>query len=285
MLGKRLAAPIRYRRTVRGAGSCALALLLVTGCEHAAHPAAARRQAIVSCPPAEVVPAYSDHRSYPRWDPTRPPPAARIVRCFASMSVASARGYPPGAPRGALLVDGVFLEPTGAAARRQCRAAARTLGYPVPCPGVVPETSSPAPSCSDGGGCVLGRRWFGFEEYGFFVPPWYRGVSGQPLGHFVLLASKVGRTENKEANCEPVIRVVTVEGAKAAIADCRSPGGMVSGHVTLRWVHQHVLVAVTVHGFTAANVALDLAVARHIEWVGARRSAACPHSNPCEFAG
>jgi len=103
------------------------------------------------------------------------------------------------------------------------------------------------------------------------VPPWYHGVSGQPLGHFVLLASKVGPRENKEANCEPVLRVVTIEGARAAIADCTYPGGTVSGHVALRWVHHHIMVAVTFHGFTAANVALDLAVARHIEWVGVRR--------------
>ena len=90
-----------------GAGSCVLALLLATGCEHAAHPPA-RKLATVSCPQSEMVPAYSNHRSYPQWDPTRPPAAARIVRCFASMSLASAGGYPPWAPRGALIVDGVL---------------------------------------------------------------------------------------------------------------------------------------------------------------------------------
>ena len=44
---------------------------------------------------------------------------------------------------------------------------------------------------------MLNRWWFGLEEYGFLVPPSYHGVSGQPVGHFVLLASEVGQTENK----------------------------------------------------------------------------------------
>jgi hypothetical protein len=64
--------------------------------------------------------------------------------------------------------------------------------------------------------------------------------------------------------------MTTIEGAKAAITDCTSPGSTVSGHVILRWVHRGVLVAVTFHGFTATNISLDTAVARHIAWVGAR---------------
>ncbi len=264
------AAPIPGRRTVLRAGSCALALLLVTACEHALHPAA-RTHTILSCSTGDV-PAYSNHRSYPPWDLRPPPPAARIVRCFDSLTRATARGYPPAAARGTLIVDGVFLEPTGAVTRLQCRAAARKLGYAVPCPGVAPATvSSQPPSCSDGGGCVLGRWWFGFEEYGFGVPPGYRGVSGQPVGHFWLLASKIGPTENREVLCGSVVRVITIEGARATITDCSSPGGTVSGHVILRWVHRGVLVAVTVHGFTATNMALDVAVAHHIVWVGAHR--------------
>src|SRR5262249_59053131 len=64
------------------------------------------------------------------------------------------RGYPPAAKRATVIVHGVFLEPTGAAARRRCRAAARKLRYPVPCPGVAPASTSRAPSCSDAGGAT-----------------------------------------------------------------------------------------------------------------------------------
>jgi hypothetical protein len=259
------------RRIVPGLLISAAAMIstTVTGCDQAGHPAA-RTRAIRNCPTSEAVPGYGNHHSYPQWDPTSPP-AGRIVRCFASLTRATAMGYPAAAPRGTLIVDGVFLEPTGPVTRRQCRAAARKLGYAVPCPGIAPAASSPTPSCSDGGGCVWGRWWFAFEEYGFNAPPRYRGISGRPAGHFLVLASRLGPTENSEVLCGSVVGMTTIEGTRATITDCTSPGSTVSGHVILRWVHRAVLVAVTFHGFTATNLSLATAVARHIAWVGARR--------------
>jgi hypothetical protein len=60
-------------------------------------------------------------------------------------------------------------------------------------------------------------------------------------------------------------------GSQATITECTSPGATVmSGHVILRWDFG-VLVAVTFHGFTATTMALEVAAAHHIVWVGARR--------------
>jgi hypothetical protein len=36
--------------------------------------------------------------------------------------------------------------------------------------------------------------------------------------------------------------------------------------VLLRWVHRGVLAAVSFHGVNAANINLDLTVARHMSW-------------------
>lgn len=260
----------RCLRNVRTSELSVLALLLMTGCAHSA-PSTYRKHRIETCGTGAVVPAYSNHRSYPSWDPTRPPPTARVVRCFATLDQARNRGYPPGAPRGSLIVGGVFLVPTGTTTARQCYTAARKLKYPVPCPQIAPAVSSQLPNCNDSGGCVLGRSWFGFQEYGFDVPPWYRGVSGGPIGHFWLLASKLGPAEDREILCKPLIRKVKFAGNTAALAHCNSIGGDISGHVVLYWTHHGVLVGVTVHGFTAENAAIDLAVAQHIRWISPRK--------------
>jgi hypothetical protein len=261
----------RHARQVISIMSCGLALLLVAACEHASHRPA-KRPVMAECGGADPVPAYGDHLSYPPGDPVQPPPSKPIVGCFASLGQAEARGFPAAAPRGTVIVDGVFLEPTGRVTLRQCRATARRLGFAVPCPAVAPATSPRAPSCSDGGGCLTGS-WFTFEEYGFYVPPGYRGVSGQAIGHFVLLAARTGPGTGLIV-CRhrlPVIREVTVEGARAQIVHCTAPGTYTSGHVILRWVHRGVLVGVSFHGFTATNIALDLAVAHHLVWISSRR--------------
>src|SRR5712692_7025090 len=97
-------------------------LVVVSGCTgpgaaHAVSPA-------VVCRPGQV-PGYSNHRSYPPGIPTLPPLGAHIVGCFASTAQAVARGFPLPVPHGTLIVHGVFLLPTGAAMRAECRVSAQ----------------------------------------------------------------------------------------------------------------------------------------------------------------
>lgn len=243
-----------------------LALLVATGCTGRGSSASALHS-VSSCAPGRV-PGYSNHRSYPPGIPTLPPPGLRIVRCFSAEAQASRHGFPPAVPRGTLIVDGVFLLPTGRLTVTQCRAAARTLGFAVPCPAVAPALqASPLaePNCQDDGGCVWGHDFI-FMEEGFAVPPGYRGVFGMPDGHFVLLA---GRSAASIDFCplEPAIRTVVIAGEKAVLTTCPPGDAVISGHVFLRWVNRGIHALVSLHGVNATNIAVDIAIARHLVWI------------------
>jgi hypothetical protein len=220
-----------------------------------------------------LVPGYTNHRSYPPGIPTLPPPGARILSCFASAAQAADHGFTVATPPGTLIVRGVFLLPTGPLTVRQCRGAARAAGFAVPCPTVAPALASTPlqlPNCDDDGGCSLRGFGFTFTEQGFAVPPDYPAlpVAG---GSFVLLAwRKAGMTDGCPA--EPAIRRVRIGGDDAAFIACPSDSGELGGDVALGWVHQGVHVAVGFQGVNPTNIALDLAVARHLIWIAASPS-------------
>jgi hypothetical protein len=60
-----------------------------------------------------------------------------------------------------------------------------------------------------------------------------------------------------------------VGGEAAVIFACPPGSALISGHVALAWVHDRVHVLVSFHGVSATNIALDLAVARHLVWISA----------------
>jgi len=223
------------------------------------------------------VPGYANHRSYPPGIPTLPPSGARIVSCFAGVAQAAGDGFAVAAPPGTLIVGGVFLLPTGSLTVRQCRAAARAAGFAVPCPTVAPALSSTPlqlPNCDDDGGCSPGGSGFTFLEQGFAVPPDYPAL---PLtgGNFVLLAWRNAEMTNG-CHAEPAIRRVRIGGADAAFIACPSDSaelsGELGGDVALGWVHQGIHVVVGFQGVNPTNIALDLAVARHLIWITATPS-------------
>jgi hypothetical protein len=247
--------------------AAALAAAIIAALYHHGHPRPLTR--ITACGHG-LVPGYGNHRSYPSGIPTLPPPAARIAGCFASLAQAEARGFALPVPRGTVIVHGVFLLPTGPLTRRQCQAAGRAAGYPVPCPAVAPALASTPlrlPDCSDGGGCSLGRSGFTFTEDGFAAPPDYHSGLGGP--GFMLLASRMTRVTN-ECPPRPAIMRLEIGGDDAAVFPCPPYTGDLDGDVVLAWVHQGVHVVVGFHGVNPANIALDLAVARHLAWVGPR---------------
>ena len=224
-----------------------------------------------------LVPGYTNHRSYPPGIPTLPPFRARIVSCFASVAQAAGDGFAVAAPPGTLIVGGVFLLPTGSLTVRQCRAAARAAGFAVPCPTVAPALSSTPlqlPNCDDDGGCSPGGSGFTFLEQGFAVPPDYPAL---PLtgGNFVLLAWRNAEMTNG-CHAEPAIQRVRIGGDDAAFIACPSDSaelsGELAGDVALGWVHQGVHVVVGFQGVNPTNIALDLAVARHLIWIAASPS-------------
>lgn len=235
-----------------------------------------------------LVPGYGNHRSYPPGIPTLPPPGARIVSCFASVAQAAGDGFAVATPPGTIIVRGVFLLPTGPLTVRQCRAAARAAGFAVPCPTVAPAMASTPlqlPNCDHGGECSMGRSGFIFFEEDFATPPGYRAPGGAAR-NFVLLASRKAHMTN-ECPPHPAIRRARIGGDDAAFIACpphtgppyggpanASPpyAGVLGGDMVLGWVHQGVHVVVGFQGVNPTNIALDLAVARHLVWVVASPS-------------
>lgn len=236
------------------------------------------------------VPGDSNHRSYPPGIPTLPPPGAHIVICFASVVQAAGDGFAVAAPPGTLIVRGVFLLPTGSLTVRQCRAAARAAGFAVPCPTVAPVMASTPlqlPNCDDGGECSMGRSGFIFFEEDFAIPPDYHVRGGQMLARdFVVLASRKASVTN-ECPPRPAIRRARIGGDEAAFIACppytgppytgpanANPpyAGVLGGDMVLGWVHRGVHVLVGFQGADPANIALDLAVARHLVWIAASSS-------------
>lgn len=256
-----------------------LALLVVTGCAGTGRALPAAR-AITSCGPGRV-PGYSNHRSYPPGIPTLPSPGARIIGCFAGPAQAAARGFPLPVPAGTVIVRGVFLLPTGAVMRSQCKSASRRLGFAVPCPGLLPSpsiTPLQLPNCGTASACVAVQtappafRLFDFSD-GFVAPPGYHGVGGMAAGHIVLLAERAAAVKPAGTGLlfcvtQPALRTLSIDGDPATVAACPQGSYETGGHVLLHWVHRGVLAGVSFHGVNAANVALDLAVARHMTWVG-----------------
>jgi hypothetical protein len=273
--------PILARRAwvIAAILAAALAAALTTVIHYHGRPASP----VTACEHG-LLPGYSNHRSYPPGIPTLPPPGTRIVSCFASAAQAVGDGFAVATPPGTLIVRGVFLLPTGSLTAWQCRAAARAAGFAVPCPAVAPAMASTPlqlPNCDDGGECSMGRSGFIFFEQGFATPPDYHVLGG--ARNFVVLASRKANVTNE---CPPhsAIRSARIGGDDAAFIACppytgppyggpaiTSPpyAGVLGGDMVLRWVHQGVHVVVGFHGVNPTNIALDLAVARHMVWVAA----------------
>ena len=276
------------RAAVAAVASVVVAALAVTALFAVVHYPGRSASPVRACGHG-LVPGYSDHRSYPPGIPTLPSPGARIVRCFASVAQAAGAGFAVATPPGTLIVRGVFLLPTGSLTMRQCRAAARAAGFAVPCPTVAPAmatTPLQLPNCNDGGECSMGRAGFVFFEGNFAIPPDYHAAINVGA-NFVLLASRTAKVTTNECPPHPPIGRARISGNDAAFVACppyagwpkygpasrRPPyAGLLGGDVALRWVHQGVHVVVGFQGVNPTNIALDLAVARHLVWVAASPS-------------
>lgn len=227
------------------------------------------------CPLGRPVLAMADGHSYPPGHPARPPQDARAVGCYQTPEEAAAAGYRPAPlPAGALVIGGVYLAPTDRAFRSRCQLAANQLGFPVPCPGLLP-TRSPGTAPPR----VCERRYpypcrqglpFGLSHAGFQVPPGYLGVDKQPQGSLEISASPARKSTaaiNRGVACETERRIATVrvQGSRAVLVGC--PGWSSSGQVTLRWSQSGVLISVSLQGASVANQQLLIALATHLRLV------------------
>ena len=193
---------------------------------------------------------------------------------------------PTASAPGTQIVHGVFLLPAATVMGSRCRAAARLLGFAVPCPGLLPlpvTTPLQPPECLTVSACVAtgsrgtgGVRAFIFDD-GFAAPPGYHGVGGMPDGHVVLIAARAravsAASYARLTFClgQPAIRRLLINGDRAVVVACPEGSCETAGHVLLRWAHRGVLAGVSFHNVNATNIGLDIVVARHMVWVS-------PHS-------
>ena len=171
------------------------------------------------------------------------------------------------------------LVPAWGKLRDQCVLAATRLGFPVPCPQLVPSLLGRAMSCPRPVGaasvfppCVGvegATRYsiFFLELYRFDVPKGYSGINGKPVGHVTLEAhrladdplkpciggrtigtARIGTWTTTEFTCpndSPSIERDAVHGEGAYV-----------GHLALAWTADGISYIASAHGHTTANLTL-----------------------------
>lgn len=210
-------------------------------------------------------PAGYPHESLPKPD-----------RCFASVEDARGAGLSlADAPPGAVRIDGIYLVRAGGALRSRCRTAASRIGYPVACPGLVP---SPADAVRTNVICCQSHlRQFLLEER-FGAPADYRGAgtagygaARHSVGHLWIVteANIIVPPETLCAGSDrqlgKVSKAPPVRGHAAQWVVCGQGAGMHSGHLLLTWNERsNLLYAVSLHGHSALNRRIALAIARRV---------------------
>jgi len=177
------------------------------------------------------------------------------------MSAAARTGYALApTPRSDLLVDGIYLVPADASLRHACIRAAHVAGFPVPCPSLMPYPPTSVGGC---GGVTRCYRSGEFVLEGNFVgPPEYVG-NDAGSGHLWFLAATPAKRADVECfSGKREAATVTVRGHPGHWLVCPPGSELNSGHVILEWPEHGVVYAISLHGDSAPNRRLDLALAR-----------------------
>ena len=172
------------------------------------------------------------------------------------------------------------LVPAPTKLRDECAMAATRLGFPVPCPQLVPSLSGRAMSCPQPTGaasalprCVglegaIPYSIFFLQFYGFDVPKGYSGINGKPVGHVTLEAHRFADDPLKK----PCIGGRTIGTARIGMwatseftcpkdspsiqRDAMHGEGAYVGHLGLAWKVDGISYIASAHGHTTANLTL-----------------------------
>ena len=203
---------------------------------------------------------------YPPNHPSFPDISIRPARCFATSADAGLAGYTEAAPPLAdREVAEIFLEPVPRGIARQCRWAANQLGFPVPCPTLLPTNSVNVPRAITVG---ANDGLYILEQDHFAVPP-TDPQARDPVhgGHLLLMAYRIRdalrlRSAYPASFCPPRGRgrieplgSTFVQGVPAFIEACLRTArpndfSILDGHVNMQWVVRGVTYVVSVHGRT-----------------------------------
>jgi hypothetical protein len=224
----------------------------------------------VACPHTRPVLATSDGRSYPPGHPASPAPDADPVACYPTVAAAAAAGYAQAPlPAGALELDGIYLVPVPERARRQCREAARRLGFAVPCPRLRPTPSlgAPRPAVCRRAPCGDPAFGFLFEDAGFVVPSGYVGAYPEVGRRLVVAAATRPAAGAVACPGERPVARTRVRGRDGLLSQCPDGPGPHGGGLLLRWREGGAVLAVSVTGDPAEVRRLVLALAAQLELV------------------
>src|SRR5262249_29929552 len=196
---------------------------------------------------------------------------------------ARAAGYSEAIVVGSRTVEGVYLVPIPAPQDR-CRLAADLLGFPVPCPTLLPNQAYGAipATCSGGGGDVPSDEvcvWFGsaflYGEGAFDVPPEYHSpTAGNVPPLFVAAWTDSSRRGvppllfQASLTCPGAPRTASLDIALAGIPGTATADVLACGqgnnpafdHILVRWRTGGVTYEVGVLGFTPTSLHLATAV-------------------------
>lgn len=170
-------------------------------------------------------------------------------------------------PAGGLQRGGVHLVPTPRGLRRQCREAAEFLGFPVPCPTLLPAFSPDAVArrfCDPEFLCAAGDG-FVFEEREPMLPTDDAGADGRRPGRLAIAAAP--RVAAYPVACLGGLKVGTVEvhERRGDLYECSPEAGAHFDGVLLRWREAGVVMAVSLYGHGEPNRRLVVVLAAHTE--------------------
>ena len=223
----------------------------------------------IECPPAWPVLAMSNHTSYPAGHPAKPPATATPVACYQTTAKAASAGYAPAPlPAGALEVGGVYLTPTRRGFRAHCQQVADRVGFPVPCPELLPISPPGVPGpqlCQEPASCQPDQLlWFTQD----FVVPF--GAVGAPGGYGALAIDATPPRNGPGLECpgERPIATPAVQQTRAVLTACQHDApSVLGGSLRLRWSQQDTVVVVSVLGPSEANRRLVVTLADHLHLV------------------
>lgn len=208
-----------------------------------------------------------------------------LTLLVGALVIASCTGTTgPSPARSRRAVAGFTLVASGVRLGTECRAAARYLAIPVPCPELLPKAlKGESPSCATVAGlppCVFPtayparRSWYGFvlSWTAFSVPPGYTGVPGPyPSGHLVIGAERVGQQASFGCADGRVVGKSSENALAVTWINCpiHSRDEEVSGHLVARWDMRGIAYEASLHGWNRVNHEVLRRIIRSIRFVGA----------------
>jgi hypothetical protein len=181
------------------------------------------------------------------------------------------------APESPQVVSGIALERAPAVVAEQCQHAASAVGYPAPCPRLLPSGTTPYPPANGFVATGLGPSSNSVVENMVFPAAGTR-LTVSPFdsqGHLVIWGSPKGTNLQHllygpapDPRYDHVVRVGTarVRGIRAEFVRvlATNTGSIFLDHLVIAWSSGGHLYAVGFHRVNEASRALDLAIARSI---------------------